>query len=104
MAEFERVKNASKDPATKAKKIFSIVLFAIIGIFALIVFFRCFYSVNEQRNAVVTQFGKVVKVNTLNQDGKKKRRGMTVGRTAKTKKAVVWLSEDSKDIEIFSGL
>ncbi|MCR4650281.1 MAG: 50S ribosomal protein L23 [Lachnospiraceae bacterium] len=47
---------------------------------------------------------KVVKVNTLNQDGKKKRRGMTVGRTAKTKKAVVWLSEDSKDIEIFSGL
>ncbi|MDE7007137.1 MAG: 50S ribosomal protein L23, partial [Lachnospiraceae bacterium] len=27
-----------------------------------------------------------------------------VGRTAKTKKAIVWLTEDSKDIEIFTGL
>ncbi len=43
-------------------------------------------------------------VNTMNLDGKKKRRGMTVGRTAKTKKAIVKLTEDSKDIEIFTGL
>ena len=47
---------------------------------------------------------KVAKVNTLNQDGKTKRRGMTYGKTAKTKKAMVWLTEDSKEIEIFSGL
>lgn len=47
---------------------------------------------------------KVEKVNTLNQDGKEKRRGRTVGRTAKTKKAMVQLTEDSKEIEIFSGL
>ncbi len=47
---------------------------------------------------------KVAKVNTLNQDGKKKRRGMVYGRTAKTKKAMVWLTEDSKEIEIFAGL
>ncbi len=47
---------------------------------------------------------KVKKVNTLNQDGKKKRRGAVVGRTAKTKKAIVWLTEDSKEIEIFAGL
>lgn len=47
---------------------------------------------------------KVAKVNTMNLDGKKKRRGAVVGRTAKTKKAMVWLTEDSKDIEIFSGL
>ena len=47
---------------------------------------------------------KVAKVNTLNQDGKKKRRGMVMGRTAKTKKAMVWLTEDSKEIEIFAGL
>ena len=40
----------------------------------------------------------------MNLDGKKKRRGMTVGRTAKTKKAIVKLTSDSKDIEIFSGL
>ena len=47
---------------------------------------------------------KVAKVNTMNIDGKKKRRGMTVGKTAKTKQAIVWLTEDSKEIEIFTGL
>ena len=47
---------------------------------------------------------KVARVNTMNLDGKKKRRGMVYGRTAKTKKAIVQLTEDSKDIEIFSGL
>ena len=47
---------------------------------------------------------KVKKVNTMNQDGKNKRRGLVVGKTAKTKKAVVQLTEDSKEIEIFSGL
>ena len=47
---------------------------------------------------------KVEKVNTLNIAGKTKRRGMVVGKTAKTKKAIVKLTEDSKEIEIFSGL
>lgn len=47
---------------------------------------------------------KVAKVNTMNLDSKKKRRGMVYGRTAKTKKAIVQLTEDSKDIEIFTGL
>ena len=47
---------------------------------------------------------KVKKVNTMNIDGKKKRRGTVVGKTAKTKKAIVQLTEDSKDIEIFAGL
>ena len=47
---------------------------------------------------------KVQRVNTMNIDGKKKRRGMVVGKTAKTKKAIVKLTEDSKDIEIFAGL
>ena len=47
---------------------------------------------------------KVKKVNTLNADGKRKRRGMIVGYTPKTKKAIVTLTEDSKDIEIFQGL
>ena len=47
---------------------------------------------------------KVARANTMNLDGKKKRRGMTVGRTAKTKKAIVQLTEDSKEIEVFSGL
>ena len=47
---------------------------------------------------------KVKSVNTMNLDGKTKRRGMTFGKTAKTKKAIVQLTEDSKEIEIFTGL
>ena len=47
---------------------------------------------------------KVASVNTMNMDGKKKRRGMKVGKTAKTKKAIVQLTADSADIEIFAGL
>ncbi|MBR1628025.1 MAG: 50S ribosomal protein L23 [Lachnospiraceae bacterium] len=46
----------------------------------------------------------VSRVNTMNIPGKKKRRGMTVGRTAKSKKAIVQLTEDSEQIEIFAGL
>ncbi len=47
---------------------------------------------------------KVKSVNTMNLDGKNRRRGMVVGKTAKKKKAIVQLTEDSKDIEIFEGL
>ena len=47
---------------------------------------------------------KVKSVNTMNLDGKTKRRGMTFGKTAKRKKAIVWLTEESKEIEIFQGL
>ena len=47
---------------------------------------------------------KVKSVNTMNQVGKTKRRGLVYGKTAKTKKAIVTLTEYSKDIEIFSGL
>ena len=47
---------------------------------------------------------KVASVNTMNNEGKEKRRGRNVGKTAKTKKAIVQLTADSKDIEIFAGL
>ncbi len=47
---------------------------------------------------------KVRDVKTMNLDGKTRRRGMVYGKTAKKKKAVVFLTEDSKDIEIFTGL
>lgn len=47
---------------------------------------------------------KVAKVNTMNLDGKNRRRGNTVGKTAKMKKAIVTLTADSADIEIFQGL
>ncbi len=49
---------------------------------------------------------KVKSVNTMNMDGKNKRvRGsFKYGKTAKTKKAIVQLTADSADIEIFEGL
>ena len=47
---------------------------------------------------------KVEKVNTMNVPGKTRRRGLTSGKTAQRKKAVVFLTEESKDIEIFAGL
>ena len=58
------------------------------------------------KEAVEKMFdGAVVeRVNTMNCEGKTKRRGMTQGRTAKTKKAIVRLTQDSKEIEIFTGL
>ena len=61
---------------------------------------------SQIREAVEKMFEgtKVAAVNTMNIGGKKKRRGKVFGRTAKTKKAIVSLTEDSKDIEIFEGL
>ena len=61
---------------------------------------------NQIKEAVEKMFEgtKVKSVNTMNLDGKNKGRGMTFGKTAKTKKAIVQLTEDSKDIEIFEGL
>ena len=47
---------------------------------------------------------KVASVKTMNLDGKKRRRGMVVGKTSKKKKAIVQLTADSAEIEIFQGL
>ena len=47
---------------------------------------------------------KVKSVNTMNLDGKTKRRGLVYGKTAKKKKAIVTLTAESKEIEIFTGL
>lgn len=47
---------------------------------------------------------KVARVNTIKVPGKLRRRGRTQGMTAERKKAVVTLTEESKDIEIFNGL
>ena len=44
---------------------------------------------------------KVKSVNTANHDGKTKRRGATSGKTAKTKKAIVQLTADSAEIDLF---
>lgn len=61
---------------------------------------------NQIKEAVEKMFAgaKVSKVNTLNVDGKTRRRGNTSGKTSKMKKAIVQLTADSAEIEIFSGL
>ena len=59
----------------------------------------------EIKKAVEAIFGvNVEKVNTLNYDGKVKRMGRSVGRTASFKNAVVKLTADSKEIEFFQGM
>ncbi len=47
---------------------------------------------------------KVSRVNTMNLQGKTRRRGRIEGKTAKRKKAIVQLTADSADIEIFQSL
>ncbi|MEF9941604.1 MAG: 50S ribosomal protein L23 [Lachnospiraceae bacterium] len=61
---------------------------------------------SQVKEAVEKMFAgtKVKSVHTMNLDGKNKRRGATTGKTAKSKKAIVQLTQDSSDIEIFEGL
>ena len=47
---------------------------------------------------------KVKKVNTPNVRGQKRRQGANVGYTPSWKKAVVTLTEDSKEIEFFNDM
>ena len=58
------------------------------------------------KDAVEKMFdgAKVASVNTMNYSGKPKRRGVVWGKTAKFKKAIVKLTADSKEIEIFQGM
>ena len=59
----------------------------------------------EVKHAVEEIFGvEVAKVNIMNYDGKVKRMGRSVGRTAAYKKAIVTLTSGSKEIEFFQGL
>ncbi len=60
----------------------------------------------QVKEAVEKMFdgAKVESVNTMNYSGKPKRRGMIWGKTAKRKKAIVKLTAESKDIEIFQGM
>ncbi|NLJ31507.1 MAG: 50S ribosomal protein L23 [Clostridiales bacterium] len=59
----------------------------------------------EIAKAVEDLFGvKVNKVNTLHVRGKFRRQGRSEGYTRSWKKAVVTLTEDSKNIEFFEGM
>ncbi|MEJ8767609.1 50S ribosomal protein L23 [Oceanobacillus sp. HCA-5259] len=58
----------------------------------------------EIKDAVELIFGvKVEKVNTLNLKGKLKRMGRYSGYRSDRKKAIVELSEDSKELDFFEG-
>ncbi|MCL2864142.1 MAG: 50S ribosomal protein L23 [Lachnospiraceae bacterium] len=61
---------------------------------------------NQVKEAVEKMFNgtKVKSVNTMNLEGKTKRRGRTFGKTAKTKKAIVQLTAESAEIQLFEGL
>ena len=57
------------------------------------------------KRAVEEVFGvEVAKVNTINVQGKVKRRGATSGKRPDYKKAIVQLTETSKSIEFFDSL
>jgi len=57
------------------------------------------------KKAVEEVFGvEVAKVNTINVQGKVKRRGATSGKRPDYKKAIVQLTENSKSIEFFDSL
>ena len=57
------------------------------------------------KKAVEEVFGvKVAAVNTMRVNGKEKRMGRYVGKTAAWKKAIVTLTADSKTIEFFDGM
>jgi large subunit ribosomal protein L23 len=59
----------------------------------------------EIKNAIEQVFGvKVKSVNTVNMLGKMKRQGASMGRRPSWKKAIVTLTEDSKEIEFFEGM
>ncbi len=59
----------------------------------------------QVKAAVEQIFGvEVEKVNIMNVNGKVKRMGKNVGTTASSKKAVVTLTQKSKEIEFFQGL
>lgn len=59
----------------------------------------------EIRNAIEKIFNvKVASVNTMNVKGKKKRMGQNVGKRPDWKKAIVQLTEDSDEIELFAGM
>ena len=70
--------------------------------------FRVHVDANKSmiKEAVEKMFSgaKVASVNTMNCEGKERRRGRTVGKTAATKKAIVKLTAASADIENFEGL
>ena len=60
-----------------------------------------------RRGMTVTDYSvlsKVAKVNTISVRGRFRRQGMHAGYTAASKKAIVTLTKDSKEIEFFNSM
>ena len=69
--------------------------------------FKVAVDVNKTqvKMAIEEIFGvDVDKVNIMNVNGKVKKMGKNIGKTASSKKAIVTLTEKSKQIEFFQGL
>lgn len=69
--------------------------------------FKVAVDVNKTqvKQAIEEIFGvEVDKVNIMNVNGKLKRMGKNIGRTASSKKAIITLTAKSKEIEFFQGL
>lgn len=60
----ENMSSYEKEQVSIARKIRLAAIGIFVGLIVIICLFRCFYSVDEQHNAVVTQFGSIVKVDT----------------------------------------
>lgn len=59
----------------------------------------------EIKKAIEQIFGvKVEKVNTISITGKYKRMGAHIGKRPDRKKAIITLTQDSKEIEFFEGM
>ena len=78
------------------------LIYIIILIVVLFFFIRYVY----RKTFFIEADGQVLfeKVNIMNVNGKVKRMGKNIGRTAASKKAIVTLTEKSKQIEFFQGL
>ena len=84
------VTERSMDDATKRKYTFKVAVGA---------------NKTEVKQALEEIFGiEIAKVNIMNVKGKKKRLGRDVGMTSASKKAIVTLTPQSKEIEFFQGL
>ena len=64
MSKNNEMSSYEKEVLDASKKVRNIVLAVIAGLVVIICLFKCFYSVDEQHNAIVTQFGTIVRVDT----------------------------------------
>lgn len=57
-------KEQEREEATFKRKIFRYIIIGFVVLVAIILIIKCFYRVDEQHNAIVSQFGTVLRVDT----------------------------------------